>query len=206
MIKKSLLAFILILLVFTSACSKNKDDKEQARTYYDTLDLSTPEESVKTFTDAFQKEDFMTVYMILDQSSQMNLVQKLRQWRYRELVRFEDGDDLEEVFEDVSCIAEGLGSGEHSCGDMWYIFDEMMVSAKEKGILLIDLSGDVEIIDTENSETHVGDDAVDVIAKVEGIEDEVVFRMVESKEGRWRVFQVIVAGGDEEIIPWSVPN
>ncbi len=208
--KKFRLVFILILLVFTSACSLQSlfggSGKDQARTYYDTLDLSTPEEAVKTFTEAFQKEDFMTVYMVLDQSTQFRLNQYLRMLDYHSLIQFEDREDLEEIFDDVACISDGLGSGEHSCGDMWYIFDEMMLSAKKNDALLIDLSGEVEVIETEDSETESDEDAMDVITTVEGIDGEVVFRMVESNEGRWRVYQVILEDGDEEMRPWSVPN
>lgn len=209
--KKIQFVFVLILLVFTSACSLesifNKDDDDHARTYYETLDLSTPEEAVKTFTEAFQREDFMTVYLVLDQRTQFFVPQMINMRDYHLLFHFENWEDIDEIIDDVSCLSDGLGSGEHSCSDMLYVFDELMLSAKDHDALWIDLSGEVEIIDTEDSETVGGDDAVDVIASVEGIEDEVLFRMVESNAGRWRVQVVIVdGGGDEAYGPWSVPG
>lgn len=70
----------------------------------------------------------------------------------------------------------------------------------------IDLSGEVTIVDTQTSATEQEEDAIDVITSVEGIEGEVAFRMVQVPSGRWRVYQVIVAGGDEEMIPWTVPT
>ncbi len=199
--------FLIFLIIVLSACSLNdllgKFQKGKPRNYYETLDLSTPEKAVKTFTKAFQKEDFMTVYLVFDQSTQFRIPQYLNLMRYADLFKIEY---RERVFEDISCISEGLGTGEHSCGDVWYLFDDLMLSAKEHSALLIDLSGNVKIIDSKRSETSYGDDAVDVITTVDGIEGEVVFRMLQSPSGRWRVYQVILEGGDEEIVPWAVPN
>ena len=45
---------------------------------------------------------------------------------------------------------------------------------------------------------------VDVITSVEGIDGEVIFRTVPTPSGHWQVMQVIVPGGDEDLLPWSV--
>jgi len=74
-----------------------------------------------------------------------------------------------------------------------------MMIANRNDAYLIDLSGNV----TPGNESSVGDDA-EVVSVVEGIEGEVRFRLTQSPSGRWRVHQVIVPGGDEDIIPWSV--
>jgi hypothetical protein len=76
-----------------------------------------------------------------------------------------------------------------------------MMIADDHDAYLIDLSGEV----TLGEESQVGDD-VEVSSVVEGIEGEIRFRLVQSPSGRWRVFQVIVLGGDETAIPWSVPS
>ncbi len=85
--------------------------------------------------------------------------------------------------------------------DRWYVFDQMMMIADEHDAYLVDLSGDVAV----GEESAAGDD-VEVSTVVEGIDGEVRFRMVQSPSGRWRVLQVIVPGGDEDLIPWSVPQ
>jgi hypothetical protein len=98
--------------------------------------------------------------------------------------------------------SEGLEQSEHY-PDLMYLFDQIMLAAKKHSALLIDLSGEVTIISSELSET-TKEDALDIITNVEGIEGQVVFRMVQAPSGRWRVFQVIVPGGDEEMWPWGV--
>jgi len=206
--KKIFSVLLLIFLVIVlSACSLNdllgRFTKDQPRTFYETLDLSTPEAAVKTFTEAFQRDDFMTVYLVLSPPTQFELVQRLRQLQYN---YYFNTEYKEEIFADVTIFSGGIGIGEHSDDNFWYIFDQIMLSAKEHSALLIDLSGNVKIIDSKESKTYYGDDAVDVITTVDGIEGEVAFRMLQSPNDRWRVFQVIVAGGDEEIIPWSVPS
>ena len=80
---------------------------------------------------------------------------------------------------------------------MWYIFDRIMLLADQHDAFLVDLSGQVTLEATESS---------DVLATVEGIEGEVVIKTTESPAGSWLVHQVIVPGGDEELIPWSVPD
>ena len=45
----------------------------------------------------------------------------------------------------------------------------------------------------------------DVVTSVDGIDGPVVFRMRQSVGGRWRVLQVILPGGNEDMLPWAVP-
>ena len=45
-----------------------------------------------------------------------------------------------------------------------------------------------------------------MIAELEGVDGEVIIRLSKSPKGTWRVRQVIVPGGDETQIPWSVPT
>jgi hypothetical protein len=157
---------------------------------------------VKTFAEAFQRDDFLTVYLILSPRTQFLMNQRINLLHYN---FFFQTEYREEVFEEVTLFSEGIGQGEHA-DEMWYLFDQLMLSAKKHSALLIDLSGKVTIAGKSASETDRGDEAMDVSAKVEGIEGEVVFRMVQSPSERWRVYQVIVEGGDEEGVPWAVPG
>ena len=87
----------------------------------------------------------------------------------------------------------------------WSFFDDLMLAAARHEAFLIDLSGEVTI-QSAAAGTPLGDDAVvDVVGAVEGIDGEVIFRTVQAPSGRWRVRQVVVPGGDEEMIPWAVP-
>jgi hypothetical protein len=195
---------VAILLALATACGAESSETNslcnpEARTCYEALDLSTPESAVTTFVDAFRREDFQSVWLILSAQAQFIWQQDLRLMQFERSYR-EDrkGKALEGLF------GEGLPWGEHT--DAWYVFDSIMLAAKADSALLIDLSGETVIERVEDSQTKSGETAVDVVARVEGTEGEVVFRMTQAPSGRWRVYQVIVPGGDEELVPWAVVN
>jgi hypothetical protein len=198
----------LLVFLFVSICAcdlsslSGQSNIDQPRTYYDSLDLSSPEDAVMTFSEAFHRDDFMTVYLVLAPRSQFIIHQRINLLDYGYLFSLKY---KEKVLEDVLVFSEGLGQGEHI--DMgWYLFDQIMLSAKENSALLIDLSREVKITDSKKSETNDDDDAVDVITTVDGLDEVVIFRMVQAPSGNWRVYQVIATGGDEDMIPWSVPQ
>jgi hypothetical protein len=176
----------------------------EPRTCYDSLALDTPENAVQSFVDAFQREDYPSVLLILAESTQSAIPQYVNLLKFGYLIQAECWDD---VWPDIPVMAEGIGSGEHSQSLVIQVWDEIMLAAKRNSAFLIDLSGEVVILDRRFAhETEYASLAVDVIAKVEGIEGETVFRMVPSLSGRWRVLQVIVPGGDETLRPWAVPE
>jgi hypothetical protein len=65
---------------------------------------------------------------------------------------------------------------------------------------LIDLRGNLGVLRSEDSATADGRRAVDVIAHVDGVRGEVVFRMVADRDGRWRVY--LVSAPDEGVDAW----
>jgi hypothetical protein len=192
---------VTILLALATACEAKSSGTNslcnpEARTCYEALDLSTPESAVTTFVDAFRREDFQSVWLILSAQAQFACRQYISLMQSERLYR-EDrkGKALEGLFDE---------GPEHI--DAWYVFDSIMLAAKADSALLIDLRGETVIERVEDSQTKSGETAVDVVARVEGIEGEIVFRMTQAPSGRWRVYQVIVPGGDEELVPWAVVN
>ena len=59
-----LFTFVICVSLWLSGCGNNNSQEAVARTYYESLDLSTPETAVSQFTNAFQRDDFETVYLI----------------------------------------------------------------------------------------------------------------------------------------------
>ncbi|MBN1138560.1 MAG: hypothetical protein JXM73_18365 [Anaerolineae bacterium] len=190
----------VLLLVLALLCSCSPSSGEQARTYYETLDLGTPEAAVESFVDAFHRSDFMTVYLVLSPEAQRAWHEQIQRLRYQDLFQCEE-DSCRKMMEEA--FPDGPFEGEHS-PDGWYLFDQLMVVAQAQKALLIDLSGEVKIVGRHDAETYQGKDAVDLVATVEGIGEQVTFRMVQAPSGRWRVFQVILSGGDEEMAPWAI--
>ncbi len=188
------IALVLMLALIGAGCTAESSDSSGARNFYESLDLASPSAAVETFADAFARKDFMTVWLTFDVRTQEMLGASFDLLQWRNVI------DTDAVPNRGSEIASVLSFDNLETTDRWYIFDEFMMIADRNDAYLIDLSGDV----TLGEESHVGDD-VEVSSVVEGIDGEVRFRLTQSPSGRWRVYQVIVPGGDETAIPWSVP-
>ncbi|MFV1962427.1 MAG: hypothetical protein ACC658_11415, partial [Acidimicrobiia bacterium] len=187
------ITLVLVLGLIGAGCSAESSDSDGAVNFYESLDLASPSAAVETFSDAFAQNDFMTVWLVLDITAQrrVEVYFDLLQWKM--VIRTDAVPDM------GSEIASALSLESLETTDRWYIFDRVMMIADRNDAYLVDLSGNV----TPGNESSVGDDA-EVVSVVEGIEGEVRFRLTQSPSGRWRVHQVIVPGGDEDIIPWSV--
>ena len=116
------------------------------------------------------------------------------------LIKFDDPTEAKEILADTP-IFQTIDQLEHLGG--LYYFDSIMLAAKQHSAFLIDLSGTVT---TVYSEPYADDSMANIYTKVEGIEGDVIFRMEKSPTGRWRVQQVIIPNGNEDMIPWSVPS
>jgi hypothetical protein len=168
----------------------------EARTYYQSLDLSSPLAAARTFVDAFHWDDFMTVWLALDADAQFTFRQDFNQSDYEHLIASDHIDDFGAELREAWTIDDP----ERSI-DAWYLFDQVMLIADRHDAFLIDLSGTVTFGDED-----VAGRSAEVPAQIEGIDGDVIFRLTGSEAGRWRIHQVIVPGGDETRIPWSVPS
>lgn len=201
--KKRGIIWLVLLIIFSFWSLLQAQEPDQPRTYYESLDLSSPEAAVQTFVDAFQQEDYFTVYMILDRVAQFSFFQSIRSADYKRLF---DVTYREEIFATVPLFAEGVDAMEHS-PDGIFIFDDLMLAASDYDALLIDLRGEVRIIKSVPVEVIFDDESQpgnDIYAEVKGITGQLIFRTVQAPSGRWRVRQVIVPGGNETWIPWSI--
>ena len=197
--------YVLCFLVLLTGCKTTTSQNYVARNYYERLSLNSPESAVETFTNAFQKEDFFTVFLILSPSAQLRVENNINTLNYTELIDVKDLTEAENVLANTPQF-QTLSEWEHLGATSSYLFDAIMLAAKQRSVLLIDLSGDVSISRIKRIKDSDESPKVDVFTTVAGIEGDVIFRMEQSPSGRWRVQQVIIPGGDEELIPWSVPN
>ena len=191
-----LMATMAAVLLVTPACQvigKEQADKEAPRTYFESLNLETPEEAVQTFAEAFQREDFLTVYLVLDAESQKLVrMENAQKFSWRHLVGEDSAQDLIDNL-DYESIREMQF-------DYWYFFDQIMLYAAGEDDLLIDLRGDLKILRSEDARMPDGQQAKDVIATVDGVSGEVTFRMAMDNDGRWRVYKV--SAPDEGVDAW----
>ena len=198
----ALLTISCATLPFLSA-SDQAGDEAEPRTYYEGLDLASPETAVQTFVDAFSRDDFPTVWLILHKDTQFMIPQRLNLLQYSALIKT---DQFDEVKMDISLLSKGLGAGEHSEADAGYVFDQFMLAARKHSAFIIDLTGPVEILSSQSSMTRNDDPAVDVTVKVEQTGETVIFRMAQSLSGRWRVYMVFHPGGENGLPPWGIPE
>jgi hypothetical protein len=188
----------VLLVVAVVACGGDSECDSPlagARTYYESLDLGSPVAAARTYADAFARDDFMTVWLVLDSQAQFRITQLSNLMEYDQLLQSDRVDDIQ------ARLGEAFNFETMEMSDSWYVFDQFMLIADRNDAFLIDLSGSTSL---GEARTVVG--GAEVPAEVEGIDGEVTFRLVLSPSGRWRVHQVVVPGGDQERIPWSVPT
>ena len=180
-----------------AGCGGGGSHRDGARTYYESLDLSSPTAAVETFTEAFADDDFVTVWLAFSHTGQFVLQHEMDLLQWKRIIGPEALDDLRDWLQNEYSLdmVESV--------DGWWLFDRLMLIADESDGFLIDLSGDVSI----GSEA-INDGTAIVSAEVSGIEGDVEFRLRESATGRWRIQQVVAPGGDnpEDLFPWVVPS
>ncbi len=121
--------------------------------------------------------------------------------QYGKLINVADDVDIDRVLSDTPFFMP-LETWEHRTGI--YLFDSLMMAAREHSALYIDFQGDFAILDSIIRETG----EIDVIGELAGNSDveRLIFRTRQAPSGRWRVDRVIFPGGDEEQAPWSLPG
>ena len=185
------------VLLLTSACQifekPESNVENEGRTYFETLDLETPEEAVQTFTEAFQRQDFMTVYLVLDAGTQRQLrIENARTFQWKHLIGERASQDLFDDL-DLKVLIEIQF-------DFWYVFDQIMLHAARQDDLIIDLKGDLDILRNEESKIPDGRQATDVITKMEGVSGEVIFYVVKDSDNHWRIYSV--SAPEEGVDAW----
>ena len=126
-----LIGITLMVLLMTSACQfgelPDPDEEGDARTYYESLNLETPEEAVQTFADAFQREDFMTVYLVLDIEAQKRLrMENAQTFNWRHLI----GETADKALKNDIDFTRLLNIQISP----WYFFDRIMLYAARRVI------------------------------------------------------------------------
>jgi hypothetical protein len=172
--------------LLVAGCGRDKFHRDGARTYYESLDLSSPEAAVETFTDAFARDDFMTVWMVLDPFAHVRLSRSLNLLQYSEVVGPDATDDLQDWMHNEFSFETMEGLGEL----LW--FDQLMLIADRNDAFLVDLSGTVEI-----GTVAVEDHEAVVTAEVEG-QGTVEFFLTVPSSGRWKISRVFVPVGIQE--------
>jgi hypothetical protein len=194
-------AYTMVVAVILTvwACGDDTEAGSPAgdgRTYYESLELGSPVAAARTFTEAYARDDFMTVWLVLDSEARFQFQQHQALLEYDRLIRT-DRIDPATLGEEILRAASQDGA---EPPEPWYLFDRFMLVADEHDALLLDLSNEASF-----GEGEVDGERATVRAEMSRVEGEVTFHLTRSPGGRWHVHQVVVPGGDEAAIPWSVP-
>jgi hypothetical protein len=196
----------LVLLLLLLSCStfdrpNNPETPSLFRSYYDTLPLDLAEQTTRKFVQAFQEHDFVTVYMMLAPIIQQRLTNN-------PMTLF-DSIILEESFEKNEALQlvwhdRLLKDNEHFM-DTLNLFDAMMLTAAQHSALSAHLPGELTILSANETRLQTGHTAIEIVTSFTEIEEPIVFRLVRSPRGKWRVFQVVWPDGNQERYPWALP-
>ena len=207
--KYYLVIIFSFLLTLMLACSLFGNSASfDTRTYYDSLNLDSPKEAVETFITAYQKSDYPTVLMVFSNRAQFVWVQYLNLLRYNYLF---DSSKTRETIDDSITGQEGLNAGELSNALLTFTFDDYMLAAERNDSLWFDLSGNYKIQDEENEtgidRDHNAIEAIELTVDFDNQDEPIIFWLVESREGNWRVDRVCLNECSQiyELI-WDVPE
>ena len=186
---------VVVLALVGGGCAGSSDEVVPpggARTYLEALDLSTPSAAAETFLDAFARDDFMTVWLVLHPTPQLIIVRDLHLLQPRVIVDHDavPRSEYEEIYE----------SFPPGSTDGLLLFDALMLAADEHDAFLVDLSGPVRV----TGETLDGDRA-QVSVEATGVEGAVTLHMSRAPWGRWHVSYVEMNGEREPLVMWPDP-
>ncbi len=181
---------LTVLVLLVGACSDSDEvvPPAGARTYFEALDLSTPTAAAETFLDAFARNDFLTVWLVLADVAQYDIENGIPLMRYGVVVdrgAIPDGE-YERIASTLGIVAPST----------WRFFDALMLAADEHDAFLIDLSGSVRITDEEVS----GDGAV-LTLEGTGI-DGTASLYLSKRTGYWQVLAVSIGDLEEAEVVW----
>lgn len=122
----------LLWLALVASCSNSGP---AARTYYESLDLSSPIAAVEEFVESFAEDDFMTVWLILHRDAQADFMAAFSFRDFRRVVDADGFDDFDEAWLDEV----NLDTAESF--DTWYLFDRLLLLADSNDALHFDFTG-----------------------------------------------------------------
>lgn len=161
-----IVALAVMLGLLLASCSSDQPQAPQARTYYESLDLSSPEVTVRHFVEAYAADDFLDVWFLLHRDAQASTWRAFQFFDYGSIVSTTAFDDFEAQW---TGELDFRTAGSH---DRWFAFDQLMLFADTSDALLFDLSG--QMVETSGESTGFSAELVEggeVLVKAEPVGD-----------------------------------
>lgn len=172
---------------------------------YEKLELQSPDAALRLFLSAFRDGDYVTAYWILSLPAQKDSEDAVYAFNFSRLVAGRGGQPIST--EDMREYMPAMDDREQL--DFGFLFSTIMNVAREKGTLPLDLDGLPKDLSAANvpalgvrSETTDG--TVQIAVSLKAYPAPVLFRLNQSRLGKWRLSQIIPPGGDETSKPFGL--
>lgn len=198
--------FVLLLLSGLIGCLPQDQvaGKRVQRTYYESLQLQTPETAIQSFIRSFQGCDFASVYMILSPAAQQHIQNSQLSLSIANILGDLSTNDLANLEQEFN-IRLPLDNPEHFPDTLHY-FDTLMLTAAQNSLLPFELSGEARILGLQTLESALRESLLEVVTRIDGIDEPILFRLVQSPNEKWRIHQIVMPGGQAGNIPWTFPS
>lgn len=172
---------------------------------YDRLDLTTPEAALRQFLGAYRRGDYVTAFWILAPASQQAFLAHLMRFDLSKIARVSVTGAMTHAPEMIPPVNRLEQT------DPSFSFAYAMQVARRLDIMPLNLAGMPEdmspaVVPRLGTPVQLADGQVEIAMPLQAYRAPVVFRMVRSPQGRWRVQQVLPPGGHVESLPFGLPT
>ena len=172
---------------------------------YDRLDLTTPEAALRQFLGAYRRGDYVTAFWILAPASQQAFQAHLMRFDLSKIARVSVTGAMTHAPEMIPPVNRLEQT------DPSFSFAYAMQVARRLDIMPLNLAGMPEdmspaVVPRLGTPVQLADGQVEIAMPLQAYRAPVVFRMVRSPHGRWRVQQVLPPGGHVESLPFGLPT
>lgn len=172
---------------------------------YDRLDLSTAEAALRQFLGAYRRGDYVTAFWIMAPASQQAFQVHLMRFDLSKIARVSAVGAMTHAPE----MIPPMNRLEQT--DPSFAFAYAMQVARRLDIMPLNLAGMPEdmspaVVPRLGTRMQLADGQVEIAVPLQAYRAPVVFRMMRSPMGRWRVQQVLPPGGHVESLPFGLPT
>ncbi|MCZ8316421.1 hypothetical protein [Phreatobacter sp.] len=172
---------------------------------YDRLDLTTPEAALRQFLGAYRRGDYVTAFWIMAPAAQQAFYVHLMRFDLSRIARVSVTGAMTHAMEMIPPVNRLEQT------DPSFAFAYAMQVARRLDIMPLNLAGMPEdmspaVVPRLGTRVQLADGQVEIAMPLQAYRAPVVFRMVRSAQGRWRVQQVLPPGGNVEALPFGLPT
>lgn len=174
-----------------------------ARTYYESLDMASPEASAKRFVQAWVAQDFMAVHLLLSPQGEWDASRAIDEYTPQRLVPgFDESDHkMSPVYQRPAQGAEASHDDAAPISEVDFDptrrFDALMLGAAQRGKLPFILTSETQV------EVGKADDTQATVTLKTPKAETLTMSLLRQPSGRWKVDQVRWPGTSIAAHPWD---